>query len=237
MQPDVGVVVVAAGRGVRLGGIPKQFRDLGGVPLLLRALEPFLSHPEVAMIVTVVPPEEALRPPDWLADIIGLRLRVVAGGDERHDSVRAGLAALSAACEIVLIHDGARPFPSPEVIEQVITIARSGRAAIAALPLGDTLKEAERTDDGVVVRRTIPRDELWRAQTPQAFPRGLIERAYLEGREIPATDDAQLVERLGVPVVLVPDLSNNLKITTAEDLQIAEALLSHRLAARNHAHP
>lgn len=235
MQPDIGVVVVAAGRGVRLGGVPKQFRDLGGIPLLLRALEPFLSHPDVAMIATVVPPEEARRPPDWLADIIGLRLRVVAGGDERHDSVRAGLAALSPACEIVLIHDGARPFPSNEVIEQVIAIARSGRAAIAALPLGDTLKEAERTDDGVVVRRTIPRDELWRAQTPQAFPRGLIERAHLEGREIPTTDDAQLVERLGVPVVLVPDLTNNLKITTPEDLQIAEALLSQRLAARAHA--
>ncbi|HEX9894309.1 MAG TPA: 2-C-methyl-D-erythritol 4-phosphate cytidylyltransferase, partial [Gemmatimonadales bacterium] len=208
------------------------------VPLLLRALDPFLTHPEVAMVVAVVPPEEAERPPDWLAEIAGVRLRVVSGGGERYESVRAGLAVLSSACEIVLVHDGARPFPSHDVIEQVVAVARSGRAAIAALPLGDTLKEAERTDDGVVVRRTIPRDELWRAQTPQGFPRALIERAYLENADLVSTDDAQLVERLGVPVVLVPDLSSNLKVTTPEDLQIAEALLvSARQPVRSPATP
>lgn len=207
------------------------------MPLLLRALDPFLSHPEVAMVAAAVPPEEAARPPDWLAEIAGVRLRLVPGGDERQQSVRAGLAVLSTACEIVLVHDGARPFPSHEVIEQIITIARSGRAAIAAMPLGDTLKEAERTDDGVVVRRTIPRDELWRAQTPQGFPRALIERAHAEAGDQPATDDAQLVERLGVPVVLVPDVSSNLKITTPEDLEIAEALLTVRLSARPLIHP
>jgi 2-C-methyl-D-erythritol 4-phosphate cytidylyltransferase len=232
LQPDIGVILVAAGRGVRLGGRPKQFRDLCGVPVLLRALEPFLSHPEVAMIAAVVPPEEGHRPPDWLAEIAGVRLRIVPGGDERQASVRAGLSVLSEACQIVLVHDGARPFPSGDVIEQVIAVARSGRAAIAALPVGDTLKEAERTDDGIIVRRTIPRDEMWRAQTPQGFPRAVFEQAHREGAELPATDDAQLVERLGVPVVLVPDLSSNLKITTPEDLEIAEALLAFRLQAR-----
>lgn len=232
MQPDIGVVVVAAGRGVRLGGRPKQFRDLCGVPVLLRSLEPFLSHPQVAMIAAVVPPEEAHHPPDWLAEIAGVRLRIVPGGDERESSVRAGLAVLSDACQIVLVHDGARPFPSHEVIEQVIEVARSGRAATAALPVGDTLKEAERTDDGIVVKRTLSRDELWRAQTPQGFPRAVFEQAHAEGGDLPATDDAQLVERLGIPVVLVPDLSSNLKITTAEDLEIAEALLQFRLNAR-----
>src|SRR5262245_23756396 len=125
---DVGVVVVAAGRGLRLGGVPKQFRDLSGVPVLRSALEPFLSHPNVIFTVAVLPPDIATSPPDWLAEITGIRLGVVAGGLERTDSVRAGLAALPEAAQVVLVHDGARPFPSREVIDQVIEVARSGRA-------------------------------------------------------------------------------------------------------------
>lgn len=232
MRPDVGVVIVAAGRGTRLGGEPKQFRELGGVPMLQRAMDPFISHPDVSMVAVVVPPESAARPPAWLAEIIGIRVRVVAGGTERHHSVKAGLAVLSEACEIVVVHDGARPFVSAEIIDQTIAIARSGRAAIAALPLSDTVKEAEQSGETVTVRRTVPREELWRAQTPQAFPRVLLERAHAELADFPATDDAQLLEELGHPVVLVPDLSSNIKITTLEDLEIAEALLHLRPASR-----
>lgn len=228
MRPDVGVVVVAAGRGSRVGGIPKQFRLLGGVPMVLRAIEPFLGHPDVAAVVAVVPPDFAAHPPAWLSAITGIRVRVAAGGVERSDSVRAGLAALPETCTVVLVHDGARPFPSRDVIDQVIGVVRSGRAATAAMPIAETLKEAERTDDGVVVKRTIPRDEVWRAHTPQGFPRDLLLRAHAAAAGDPATDDAQLVERIGAPVVLVPDVSSNLKVTTLEDLQIAEALLSAR---------
>lgn len=230
MPLDVGVVVVAAGRGLRVGGVPKQFRDLSGIPVLRSALEPFLSHPDVIYTVAVVPPDIAEKPPEWLSEITGLRLGVVAGGSERTESVRAGLAALPDSAQVVLVHDGARPFPSRDVIDQVIEVARSGRAAIAAIPLGDTLKEAERTDDGVIVRRTIPRDELWRAQTPQGFPRALLTLAYAESGTLDATDDAQLVERLGKPVVLVPDVPTNLKITTLEDLEMADALIARRLS-------
>jgi 2-C-methyl-D-erythritol 4-phosphate cytidylyltransferase len=212
--------------------VPKQFRDLSGVPVLRSALEPFLSHPDVIFTVAVVPPDVARKPPVWLAEMIGLRLGVVAGGSERTESVRAGLAALPAAADVVLVHDGARPFPSRDVIDQVIAVARTGRAAIAAIPLGDTLKEAERTDDGVVVKRTIPRDELWRAQTPQGFPRALLIEAHAQAGGLDATDDAQLVERLGRPVVLVPDVPTNLKITTLEDLEMADALITRRLSPR-----
>lgn len=230
MPLDVGVVVVAAGRGLRLGGVPKQFRDLSGIPVLRSALEPFLSHPDVIFTVAVLPPDVVERPPDWLSEITGLRLGVVSGGLERTDSVRAGLAALPEQAQVILVHDGARPFPSRDVIDQVIAIARSGRAAIAAIPLGDTLKEAERTDRGITVRRTIPRDELWRAQTPQGFPRALITQAHAAAGGLDATDDAQLVEQLGIPVVLVPDVPTNLKITTLEDLEMADALIARRLS-------
>lgn len=230
MPLDVGVVVVAAGRGLRVGGVPKQFRDLSGIPVLRSALEPFLSHPDVIFTVAVLPRDVADDPPHWLAEITGLRLGVVPGGSTRTGSVRRGLAALPPSVEVVLIHDGARPFPSRDVIDQVIDVARSGRAAIAAIPLGDTLKEAERTDRGVVVRRTIPRDELWRAQTPQGFPRALIVQAHAEAGGFDATDDAQLVERLGIPVVLIPDVPTNLKITTLEDLEMADALIARRLS-------
>lgn len=230
MPLDVGVVVVAAGRGLRLGGVPKQFRDLSGIPVLRSALEPFLSHPDVIFTVAVVPPDEAQKPPDWLAEITGIRLGVVAGGAARSDSVRAGLAALPEQATVILVHDGARPFPSRDVIDQVIAVARTGRAAIAAIPLGDTLKEAERTDSGITVRRTLPRDELWRAQTPQGFPRAIITKAHADTGGLDATDDAQLVERLGIPVVLVPDVPTNLKITTLEDLEMADALIARRMA-------
>lgn len=223
--------MVAAGRGLRLGGVAKQFRDLSGVPVLRSALEPFLDHPNVIFTVAVLPPDVVQKPPPWLSDLVGPRFGLVAGGAERSDSVRAGLAALPDRAQVVLVHDGARPFPSPEVIDQVIAVARSGRAAIAAIPLGDTLKEAERTDEGIVVRRTIPRDELWRAQTPQGFPRALLVEAHAGAAAREATDDAQLVEQLGHAVVLVPDVPTNLKITTLEDLEMADALLARRLAS------
>jgi 2-C-methyl-D-erythritol 4-phosphate cytidylyltransferase len=210
--------------------VPKQFRDLSGVPVLRSALEPFLSHPNVIFTVAVVPPDVARKPPAWLAEMIGLRFGVVAGGSERTHSVRAGLAALPVAASVVLVHDGARPFPSRDVIDQVIAVARTGRAAIAAIPLGDTLKEAERTDEGVVVRRTIPRDELWRAQTPQGFPRALLVEACPGAGSMPPTTPNS--ERLGKPVVLVPDVPTNLKITTLEDLEMADALIARRLSPR-----
>jgi 2-C-methyl-D-erythritol 4-phosphate cytidylyltransferase len=221
---DVGVVVVAAGQGSRLGGeVPKQFLPVGGVPVLLRAIRPFASHPEVARVVVVLAPAHAERPPEFLAPLAGPGLTIVAGGRERSDSVAAGLRALPSDCEIVLVHDGARPFVERGVIDAVIAHARTGDGAVAAVPVSDTLKQ-QATDDPTRVSGTVSRDGLWRAQTPQGFPRRLLEQAHARARPAPATDDAALVEACGAVVRLVPDSSRNLKITTREDLALAEAL-------------
>jgi 2-C-methyl-D-erythritol 4-phosphate cytidylyltransferase len=228
----VGVVVVAAGRGERMGGaVPKQFQPIAGVPLLLRALRPFLSHPDVGDVIAVLPADAAAAPPEWLAGLLGERLRTVAGGATRMDSVEAGLKALPASCRIVLVHDGARPFPEPAVIDAVIGAARRGSGAIAAIPLADTLKEAEPVAGGSArVRRTVPRAALWRAQTPQGFPRALLESAYAAARAAGrnGTDEAALVEEAGGEVVLVPDSPANLKVTSPDDLRLAEAIAAIR---------
>ncbi|HEU5322099.1 MAG TPA: IspD/TarI family cytidylyltransferase, partial [Methylomirabilota bacterium] len=182
MPRDVGVVVVAAGQGSRLGGeVPKQFLPVGGIPVLLRAIRPFASHPEVARVVVVLAPAHAERPPEFLAPLAGSGLTIVAGGRERSDSVAAGLRALPSDCEIVLVHDGARPFVERGVIDAVIAHARTGDGAVAAVPVSDTLKQ-QATDDPTRVSGTVSRDGLWRAQTPQGFPRRLLEQAYARAR-------------------------------------------------------
>jgi len=224
--------VVAAGRGERCGQPPKQFRPLAGVPLLLHALRPFLSHPAVASVVAVLPSSETESPPEWLRELIGERLRLAAGGASRMDSVANGLDVLPSECTIVLVHDGARPFPEPVVIDAVIAEARGGSGAIAAVPVSDTLKEAGNADGGVPapVLKTVARAALWRAQTPQGFPRRLLEHAFASARSAgyAATDEAELVERDGGTVRLIRDVGTNLKITTPEDFVLAEALARSR---------
>jgi 2-C-methyl-D-erythritol 4-phosphate cytidylyltransferase len=226
---DVGVILVAAGRGERLGGVPKQYRPIAGVPMVLRALRPFVAHPEVLHTVIALPPADAASPPAFLADLAGPALTLVAGGAERSDSVAAGLAALVAECGIVLVHDAARPFPEPEVIGAVIREARSGHGAVAAVPVTDTVKEVSGGDPPRIVR-TVSRDALWHAQTPQGFPRELLAAAHARARQdaAAASDDAGLVERLGAEVRVVPDSPRNLKVTTAEDLEWAELWAARR---------
>ncbi|HET9065896.1 MAG TPA: 2-C-methyl-D-erythritol 4-phosphate cytidylyltransferase [Gemmatimonadales bacterium] len=221
MPRDVGVIIVAAGEGRRVGGdVPKQYRIIAGVPLLLRAIRPFRSHPEVRHIIVVVPGADLEAPPGWLVEATGDRLQLVAGGATRRASVAAGLAALPAECTVVLVHDGARPFPPPDVIDGGMAVARNGHSAVPAVPLADTLKRADACG---LVLGTVPRAGLWRIQTPQAFPRDVLERAHaqiqLEGLE--ATDDAMLVELDGGRVELLPSTVRNLKVTTPEDLVFA----------------
>lgn len=218
---------MAAGRGTRVGGTPKQFRELAGVPVLLRAIRPFASHPAVTHVVVALPADAVASPPEWLRPLLGERLRLVAGGAERGDSVRAALAALPAGCTLVLVHDGARPLVSRDTIDAVIAAAGRGHGAVAAVPLGDTLKLAADGHASPTVERTVPRDRLWRAQTPQGFPRALLERAVASAAAdgVQGTDDAELVERIGGRVELVPDQPANLKITTQADFALADALL------------
>ena len=195
--------------------------------MLLRAIRPFLAQPAVLEVVAVVP-HQGNRPnvPEWLAELIGDRLRVVAGGATRTESVAAGLRVLSPACSVVLVHDGARPFPVPDVISAVIEVARRGQGAVAAIPVTDTLKEAEPLNaEPPRIIRTAPRINLWRAQTPQGFPRGLLEQAHdrAGGEGSNATDDAALIERIGGAVLLIRDGAMNLKVTNPDDFQLAEA--------------
>jgi len=222
-RPDVGVLLPAGGRGERVGAGPlKQFRAIAGVPMLLRAVRPFATHPRVREIVVALPDEYVAAPPDWLAGRLGGRLKLVAGGPTRAASVRRALDALDPACVVVLVHDAARPFVSVAEIDAVITAVDGGVGALAAIPVSDTLK---RSDDGRLVAGTAPRTGLWRALTPQGFPRAVLEAAYRAADAHPdATDDAALVEATGAPVVLVPGRTTNLKVTTAEDFVLAEAL-------------
>lgn len=193
---------------------------------MLRALGCFTSHPDVAHVVLVLPAEHVATPPAFLSPFSGLSvLSVVPGGTHRGDSVRAGLTALNTECAVVLVHDGARPFVERSVIDRVIECARQGEGAVPAVPLSDTLKEAAE-DDPTRIVRTRPRARLWRAQTPQGFPRAILEDAHAHAVRIGhrATDDAALVEAIGVTVRLVPDSSRNIKVTTPEDLALAEML-------------
>jgi len=222
-RPDVGVVVVAAGAGIRAGpGEPKQFRSIHGVPMLLRALRPFTSHPEVGQVVVALPQGFAEHPPEWLARLAGERLTLVTGGDTRSASVRVALRALQKDLTLVLVHDGARPFVSRTTIDAVIARARGGVGAVAALPMGDTVKEVL---EGSRILRTVARDRLWRAQTPQGFPREWLDQVYAKRNGADGgTDDAELCEHAGFPVEVVADLPHNLKITTPDDFRVAEAL-------------
>lgn len=222
---DVGVVIVAAGSGSRVddGGELKQFRWLAGKPVLLHSVQRFMARPDVGMVVVVLPKSHAADPPPWLFQCDVDRLLVSVGGSSRTESVESGLEDLTEDIAIAVVHDAARPLVSDATIERVIAEARRGHGAVAALPVVDTLKEADA--DGNIVR-TVDRARLWRAQTPQAFPRQLLEQAYIAARtnRADATDDAALVERIGGRVVVVRGSERGMKLTETADFARAEAL-------------
>ena len=224
MKRDVGVIIVAAGSGTRTGSQElKQFRWVAGKPMLLHSIQIFQARADVAMVVCVLPREYVGDPPPWIFQSDAERLLLSVGGRERSESVANGLEDLPSECEIVVIHDAARPLVTSETIGRVIDQARQGNGAVAALPVVDTLKRVE--SSGKVVE-TVDRFGLWRAQTPQAFPRKVIERAHREAREADriATDDAALCEQLGLPVVVVRGSERAQKITEENDFALVEAL-------------
>jgi 2-C-methyl-D-erythritol 4-phosphate cytidylyltransferase len=219
-------IVVAAGKGTRLGGNrPKQFLELDGIPVIIHTLRQFERSREIDEIVAVLPAAEAES--QSFAQQFGLRklARVIAGGETRAQSVQRGLASIREA-EIVAVHDGVRPFVTAEEIDDVVAAARTSGAAILVAPVADTIKEVK---DGCVVR-TLARSELRRALTPQCFHLDILRRAYdqlaeVEGEGIEVTDDSFLVERLGIEIVAVEGSARNIKITQEEDLVLGEALL------------
>src|SRR5512138_2028674 len=218
----VAVILAAGGAGLR-AGVAKQWVALGGETVLRRSARLVAACPLVDELVAVVPPGEEAR---GLAELEGLSrpARSVAGGAARADSVRNGLAAVDAA--IVLVHDAARPFATPDLVSRVAEAAARDGAALAAVPVTDTVKRAASADVPRVAE-TLDRRTLWLAQTPQGFRRDLLERAYAAAgaSASAATDECALVEAMGAPVTLVPGEPGNLKITGAEDVRRARAAL------------
>ena len=219
-------IVVAAGRGSRAGGVrAKQFREISGIPIIIHALNRFELCTTIEEVIVVLP-ESALDEFASLASKHGLRKssRAVAGGATRAESVWRGLQTLDErTVGVVAVHDGVRPFVTPDEIDRVVREAESSGAAILAAPAVETIKEAE----GGLVTRTLERKKLWQAQTPQCFRLELLRRAYelalADGLD--ATDDSALVERTGANVRIVEGGAHNIKITTPQDFELAEILL------------
>lgn len=219
-----GAIIVAAGSSQRMGGIDKLLAPLRGRPVIAHSIAVFGSHPRIEALAVVVSPgnQTAIRA---IVAELAPDARVVLGGARRRDSVANGLDAL-AHCEYVLVHDGARPLVTADMIDAALDGAIQSGASLCAVPVSDTVKRA--ADDGLVAS-TVNRDRLWLAQTPQAFRTDVLRRAHA-AHDIDATDDAALVELIEEPVRLVMGSSENLKITTPADLALAEAILASRRA-------
>jgi 2-C-methyl-D-erythritol 4-phosphate cytidylyltransferase len=220
------VLVLAAGRGERLGReLPKAFVEVAGSAILVHALRALARCSEFEWIQPVLPRAELTRFSGLAPELEGLRglLPAVAGGAERQDSCAAGLAALPREAELVAVHDAARPFIRPDAVSRVVSAAAQAGAALLAVPVADTLKRAR----GGRVSETLDRAELWAAQTPQVFRVEILREALAKARaeDFRGTDDAQLVERLGLPVAIVAGDADNWKITGPADLARAEILL------------
>lgn len=222
----VSAVIVGAGKGTRMNmDINKQYIDVGGRPVLARTLEAFEACDAVDEIILVVNTQDIIFCKQALIDSFGFKKvkTIVAGGEERQDSVYNGLREVSEGCDIVLIHDGARPFVRQEDIERSIDAAAEHGAACVAVPVKDTIKIA---DTQGFVDSTPERSALWAVQTPQTFRYRLICSAYENTRkqQCKVTDDCMIVEAIGHKVKLVQGSYSNIKITTAEDLAVAEAI-------------
>jgi len=222
----VSAIIVAAGSGTRLGSKePKAFVEVGGRPLLYYSLRTIREIAPVAEIIVTLPPGKENEARDTV-DRAGLRvpIKLTPGGAERQDSVRIALSLVSADSMLVLVHDAARPFAGAELFAACIEAAARNGAAIAAMPVADTLKEAAHS----IIIATRPREGLFAAQTPQAFRRELLVAGHAQGTAVSmsATDDAFLVERMGNPVEIVAGSALNFKITTPEDLRLARALIA-----------
>jgi 2-C-methyl-D-erythritol 4-phosphate cytidylyltransferase len=225
---DVGVIIVAAGSSTRTPGAElKQFRWVAGKPMLLHSVQRFMERPDVAIVVCVLPKSHAGDPPPWLFQCDVDRLLVSVGGRERGDSVYHGLEDLPAEVKFVLVHDAARPMVDAETIERVVAKAREGVGAVPAIAATDTIKEIDETS---AVVRTPDRARLVHAQTPQGFPRTMIEQAYVRARadRVHATDDAALCERIGARVVVVEGSATGMKVTTDEDFARLDAMMVER---------
>lgn len=223
-------IILAAGQGKRMKSqLSKQFILLQGMPIIVHTLRVFQAAEEIGECILVCGPgEEGFYHSEMLHDFgITKRIQVIPGGQERQDSVYCGLARVSSDCSYVMIHDGARPLVTVDIISRVAEEVKITGAVTVGVPVKDTIK---RTDAGGFITDTLQRERLWHIQTPQAFQRELIVRAHEQAQTTGfyGTDDASLVECLGVPVKIIPGSYENLKITTPEDIIVAETILKGR---------
>lgn len=224
-----GAIVVAAGHGSRFGR-PKQLVELAGAPLLAWSVRAFAHMPEIVDIVIVTEPENIETVYAIAAAIVTDKpFTVVKGGDSRQSSVRAGIDALPQRCGAVLVHDGARPLVRANDVRNAMAVVRDGRASLLAVPVIDTIKVVDNKTGAV--KRTLDRQELWAAQTPQCATMRDMRRAHIDAlrADLQAGDDAALLERSGVEVTAVPGTTENFKITVPEDLTRAEQILRERV--------
>ena len=214
----VTAIIAAGGRGERFGsGLPKQLLPIGGQTVLERSVNAFLQHDAVNDLVVALPQDLASHPPAYLVDA-SKPLRVVAGGSRRRDSVAAAFSVVSERCDVVVVHDAARPFASQELISRTISAAAEAGAALAAVEARDTVKQVRDR----VVEQTLDRRTIYLAQTPQAFRRSVLRDALAVPGD--ATDEAALAEQAGHRVLVVAGEHTNIKITTPDDVPLAQAL-------------
>src|SRR5271154_686022 len=240
------VIVPAAGLGTRMAppsaasaaakprkkAPTKQFKELGGVPILVHTLRKFAATPAVYEIIVALRKDEIsgfrTQVEKQYPEILCKRLQIVEGGEHRQDSVASALSCTAADPEdIVLVHDAVRPFVTPEIISNVIEAAHQHGAAIAGWPAVDTVKQVERTAEGALIKASIPRASIVMSQTPQGFRYAILKKAF-DGAVADGflgTDEASLIERAGLPVMVVMGSPRNIKITTPADLELAEFYL------------
>ena len=223
---SVCAVVPAGGAGSRMGGtVPKQFLELNGKPILYYTLKTLQDCGIISELILVVPEKEYDKAcADWLGkpEIV---TKVVIGGEKRQDSVYNGFCEVSPQTEIVLVHDGVRPFLSRRMIQESVDVAREYGAAITAIPVYDTIK---RVDTSGLVSQTVDREGLWRVQTPQVFRYEILKEAFKKANseKFYGTDEGTLIEHLGKPVKVVEGSERNIKITRPEDLRLSEIFIS-----------
>jgi len=234
------VILPAAGIGTRMAAglahtvAPKQFLEIGGVPVLIRSVKAFLAVPRVDAVCVAVRAHERERVESQMVEFkLGPRVHMVEGGDDRQHSVGNALAALECDVDdVVLVHDAVRPLIDPATIERTIDAVVKHGAAIVGLPAVDTIKQVERMADGAIVTATIPRERIVQAQTPQGARFGLLRRAFLEAEAdgFSGTDEASLLERAGIDVAVVAGSARNFKITQPGDIELAEFYLGQAKA-------
>ncbi|HEX4609053.1 MAG TPA: 2-C-methyl-D-erythritol 4-phosphate cytidylyltransferase [Urbifossiella sp.] len=231
-MPSVAVIIPAAGQSTRFGGVEKKpFVSLDGRPVWQRSAELFWKRSDVSRVYLVLAPGDREEFHGRFGHRIAFEnVELVDGGAERFESVANALARVPESVDLVAVHDAVRPLGSPAIIDGVFAAAAESGAAVLAVPVADTLKRVEAETNRVT--GTTPRTGLWQAQTPQVFRRAWLLDAYARRAAVPppVTDDAQLVEAAGYPVVVVPGAPTNFKITTKDDLALAELILKSRSA-------